>query len=166
MDNSALFIDPGLGGTGWAFYSQISVIFPEKHPLKAGVARPKSNAKTALPIRAKEILSNLCASLETEHDILLPNQVFIEYPEFWSDSLLSTTAASKGDLIKLTFLSGYLAQYFTRLGAEIVLLTPADWKGQMPKDVMKRRVRRATRRQYAEHAWDAVGMALSVQGVL
>lgn len=68
-----------------------------------------------------------------------------------------------GSLQKLVFLVGVIAGYLPE-DWRIILVTPSGWKGQLPKDVV---IRRMTARygtavvktlNVKTHAWDALGI--------
>lgn len=72
-----------------------------------------------------------------------------------------------GDLQKLVFLVGVLAGYFCEAHS-FTPVTPKDWKGQLPKEVVKRRlVKRygpGATREWEKDVWDAVGIGLWKMG--
>ena len=145
-------IDPGLNGhTGWAkWYGNIPT------PYKTGVTKAWTGEHWEQEARltALEILT-------ASNGV---NAVFIEMPEFWAGSVKSYTSTAKGDLFKLSFLVGCIS---AALGTvPLNLLTPRQWKGQLKKAMVDRRIFAAIGKEYPEHISDAVGMGLFLKGML
>lgn len=95
--------------------------------------------------------------------------VAIEYPGLWAGSAVSMASAASGDLMKLSVMVGVLlgSIYAEELctGAAILLPSPQDWKGQLPKEGVEMRVRRALGRSWSTtHMNDAVGIGLHILG--
>jgi hypothetical protein len=68
---------------------------------------------------------------------MVPNKVVIEYPVVYPHS-----KTNPNDLIKLAIQVGEYSGFYRRLvGASVTLVTPAAWKGQLPKSVTEKRVR-------------------------
>lgn len=156
-----LCIDPGLGGTGLAFWNELSKgMNPADPDLCVLHHFPDSYGWLA---RVKSLTDNVVTSMKQTK----PDWVVIEFPKLWGSSEKSFTSAARGDLFKLTYLVG-------NIGREVVaatfrppvLVTPKEWKGQMSKDVVHRRIKRALNISYGEHVADAVGMGLAIMGAL
>jgi len=68
-----------------------------------------------------------------------------------------------GDLQKLTFLVGVLAGYF-QSAVSFTPVTPNEWKGQLPKSVVIRRLQKrfgpGATQDWEKDGWDAVGIGL------
>ena len=166
---NVLFIDPGLGGTGWAFFGLVVTDRgnhtqrgrPVTGYTESGVVRPKGR-------QWEGKVADVCAWFRGQLSARAANVVVFEMPEVWLGSATSAAAAGKGDLLKLAFLVGAMAETANVAGCRLpVLISPRDWKGQLPKDAVIRRIRRvipdATTR---DHEADAVGMGLAAQGLL
>jgi len=76
-------------------------------------------------------------------------------------------------LVKLAACAGGLVAIASSLGAEIIPVEISAWKGQLPKKVTERRIRRVLARReageavlegHSEHAIDAVGIGLFCRG--
>jgi Holliday junction resolvasome RuvABC endonuclease subunit len=97
-----------------------------------------------------------------------PETVFIEYPEFMPDSVKGYTAAAKGDLLKLTFLVGALAQALQAAGYRVVLVPVHVWKGQLSKKIVEARIKReipeVVKLNPKSHSWDSIGIGLYAKG--
>jgi hypothetical protein len=74
---------------------------------------------------------------------------------------------AKGDLQKLCFLVGMLAGYF-KTARSFTPVTPNEWKGQLPKQVVIRRLIKrfgaTATADWQKDAWDAVGIGLWKMG--
>jgi hypothetical protein len=159
-----LFVDPGLEGTGWAFFKYIDT--KAKQAMRpADFAQYISKVKSPrFESKAEDIcdwFSGVCACLK-------PKTVVFEMPELWSKSVKSQASAASGNLFKLVYLVGGLGHVVHMSCISLpVLVNPSVWKGQLPKDVMQRRIQRAfDLSKLGEHEADAIGMGLAAQGLL
>lgn len=107
-----LFVDPGLNGTGWAFFQRIitfgvkSVILPQKTGV---ISFPRSAYKDGWLQHAEMI----AAAFRGVVSSLDPKCIVIEQPTLWAGSAMSHAAVvgkngDPGDLFKLTYLVGFL----------------------------------------------------------
>ena len=92
--------------------------------------------------------------------------VVFEHPQVY---VRSRSKGDPNDLILLALVCGFIVG---ALGVPTVSYKPADWKGQVPKDVMTRRIQSVltqkeidrveipTARSLAHNVWDAVGIGL------
>jgi hypothetical protein len=163
--NNVLTIDPGFGGTGWAFWTgglyPITGCITEPRKMKS---RTKEERLTLEFKQFKMLLS-----------IYEPERVFIETMELWTGSLMSRTAASTGDLFFLqTLVGGFAAITLDDPRRSLQLSTPQRWKGQLSKDAIRARIRliqtehgeAGKYEDYPNHAEDAVGMGYYLAGVI
>ena len=158
-----LFVDPGLGGTGFAYFDHIVT----------GGTKPEAPKKfdmysSKITDWEKKSL-DVALWFESIFFTLKPNHVILEFPEFWEMSLKSNTAVRGGGLFKLAYLTGTLGMVsFQRTKKEPTLIAPRDWKGQLPKDSVKRRIqlRFPQLEGIRDHETDAIGMGLSAQDIL
>lgn len=157
-----LTIDPGLRGCGAALFYEKSLAhaFYVQNPIVRGGGY-KAHANMARAVR-------LWADAATT-DV---RKVIIEFPRIYPHA-----AQQKGDpndLLELTGVGGAIAALFSK--ADIESRFPAEWKGQVPKDVMVKRIQNAL--DISEKAsvrsvgakdhntWDAVGIGLAYLGRL
>lgn len=158
-----LFIDPGINGTGWAFFRDMELSYH-------GVVRSKLklHGKSAwishssyISVQVKAI-----ATAMSEHEKGL--MVHIEFPSLWTTSSKSRTSAEKGDLFKLAYLCGCLANAVEQIPSfkKLRLMSPSQWKGQLPKRVVESRVVKAFPYlpKLRDHEVDAIGMGLAFVG--
>ena len=158
-----LIVDPGLGGTGLAFWATL------RRP--SAKAIPPDDTNLITPKRHKDWLARVwmvekafAAYVRTWK----PTLVIIEFQKVWASNPVSVAAATGGDLFKLTLLTGVVAAAAHRSGAEVALVLPGEWKGQLSKPATRNRLKRAFGKKgaFADHVEDAVGMGLSLQGRL
>jgi hypothetical protein len=85
-------------------------------------------------------------------------EIVSEYPAWHGGAL----GWQRGDLQKLVFLVGVFAGYFSR--CKFTPVTPNEWKGQLPKDVVIRRLQKrfgpGATQEWSKDVWDAVGIGL------
>lgn len=92
-----------------------------------------------------------------------PDAVFIESTQLWQESLTSLTSGSTGDLLTLTLLIGGYARICQTRKMMFELLPAQQWKGQMNKDTVARRIFREIGLRFPNsHVTDAVGMGMSL----
>jgi Holliday junction resolvasome RuvABC endonuclease subunit len=161
-----MFVDPGLGGTGWAFFACISRGQGAQPPVATGVIR--GGEKEGWQSQCHSIGAMLCAQCLAGKI----QTVVLEMPELWTSATSHASATHKAragepaDLFKLTYLVGVLAASVVSYVGLPVLIAPQTWKGQLPKEVVHERIKKALGIKYKEHEADAVGMGLAAQGQL
>ena len=156
-------VDPGLGGTGCAYWAEIKRV--------ADTPIMPKRMKLLVAKRDPDWLHRVW-SVRRKFELILkrwrPKLAVIEYQQLWSGSAVSMASASSGDLFKLTLLTGVLASAANKAKAKVVLVTPGQWKGQLSKDTTRRRMVRAFGPSgvFQDHVEDAVGIGLAMQGRL
>lgn len=148
-----MYIDPGLEGTGWATFVNNS--YEDSGVIHSGLQwQQKVN-----------IITNCVKNIAHTHDVL---DITCEWPGLWSGSAVSQASAAKGDLFKLAYLIGSIAKMWDdRNGRPLRLISPQEWKGQLPKEVVMRRVHVLLPNvKLSNHMADAIGMGLAAQGLL
>lgn len=166
-----MFVDPGLQGTGWAFFNRITAYRPPQVRRDAyvdGVGYEDSGVYFCKGRQWEGRSADICAWFRGVINAYSPRIVVIEMPSAWSGSAISMSSVASGDLFKLTYLVGGLGQVVIDCGCRLpVLIKPAEWKGQLPKNVVIKRIRaRIPRLKPSDHEADAIGMGLSAQGLL
>jgi hypothetical protein len=152
-----LAIDPGLNSMGWAYWR-----YPEKGFVPASVGLIKAPRKMELTVRAHWIAEEVFKTIPQiggpNAPPLFKTDIVSEFPAWHGTSM----AWSTGDLQRLVFLVGVLCGRFSL--SKFTLVTPAEWKGQLPKDVVIRRLQKKLGRRvtqdYDKDMWDAVGIGL------
>lgn len=160
-ESRVLSIDPGLNGTGWvvAFLNrngQVNII-------RSGIINEKNGT---LEERAGAIAAEI-VWIANRNNV---SRICCEYPAFF-DSVSGQMVAKRGDLVKLTFLIGYIAGMLHEFG-KCELIPVNEWKGQLPKSVINERVKQILGEKrwnllgLKSHAVDACGIALFVLGLM
>jgi hypothetical protein len=160
-----LSIDPGLSGTGWAYWRK-----DQEHdsdaPYEAGVLMVPNNKRLEdFVTRSKHLADKLYNIADRLYDIRDSGSdiVICEFPNY-QDSGSRSMGWRSGDLQRLTFLTGVIAQRFD--DCEFVPVEPFKWKGQLPKHVVEDRIRKRLGGKTCRtlgvksHAWDAIGIGL------
>jgi len=159
LNQPTLFIDPGLGGTGLAYFYPVTGM-----PLRTFARASGKGEWLTRVFEQTEWYSYVLCDLAT-----LPTQIVIEYPKMFGGSASSYASVQRGDIGKLTMLCGALAQLshtLNRRTPRITLVHPDVWKGQLPKNVVLRRIKAYWGLDCPDHIGDAVGMGLAAQGLL
>jgi hypothetical protein len=148
-------VDPGVTGTGYA-------IWKERRLLDVGTLHFRKEQTNWLD-RARTVvglLEHIMASCALTTFV-------IEYPNFMQGSGGRMVAAS-GDLVKLSVLTGMMVNVGCRQCRNVRLVSPNEWKGQLPKDVCQSRIIKAMpgmgMEKISNHAYDAIGIGLWAQG--
>jgi len=157
---SVLAIDPGINGTGYALW--------EKQP-KGKTLRPVPSEVGVLRKRFDSYVTTANWIADQLEGYGTANLIVTcEFPEFQTSASRSM-GWMRGDLQKLTYLVGVLGRTFR--GGSFEPVPVSQWKGQLPKDVVTRRIVQelgtadCERLGIKTHAWDAVGIGLWRLGV-
>lgn len=150
-------VDPGVGGTGVAVW-------------KGSKLYESATLHSYLEIWERKAFEIADEFLRRYVEPFKAHTIVLEKPAFMAGAG-GTMVARSGDLVKLCLLTGMLVQAARQKETEIRLVLPTQWKGQLPKDVTKRRVIEALgyenqtmSAKHSDHAFDAVGIGLWVQG--
>jgi hypothetical protein len=168
-----LAIDPGLNSMGWAFWSENRVA----HIARTNEDRPPSQVGLIKAPRKFELVPRaLWIAKELERATMVLGtmggpigvqslDIVSEYPAWHGDQVRLGWAA--GDMQKVVLLVGVLAGYLSQAHS-FTPVTPAEWKGQLPKDVVIRRLIKrfgvGATRDYEKDMWDAIGIGLWKMG--
>lgn len=162
-----LFVDPGIGGTGLALFAKLAAVGKKPWmPVMTEMLEPKSKHWQAK-------IEEVCSWFSGIVHALDARLVVIEMPETWGGdarSYAATTKQTKGEpapLFKLTYLVGGMGEIARQATlSRPLLISPRLWKGQLPKEVVHKRIFQTWGNKYREHEADAVGMGLAAQGGL
>lgn len=147
-----LTIDPGLSGTGYAVWDE------DWNLLSNGVVNGGNKKK------GYQIISELSKKLK-DYTFYIA-KVFIELPAKFSGAK-GEMVANQGGLVKLSMFAGSLEQKFLDMGYDVVMVPVIKWKGQLPKEVVIKRIKRLLpKAQATSHDWDAIGIGLYLKGDL
>lgn len=143
-----LAIDPGLAGTGWAY-------FKGRKLKQCGVITPPSSLEWDQKI---PYIVNALWDIATDYP---DKSVVCEMPQHMQ-SAGGQLSARAGSVIKLAMLVGAIRMQF---GENVELVTPQRWKGQLKKRIVEKRIRSKLPKTVARlrprsHSWDAIGIGL------
>ena len=163
-------VDPGFGGTGWALWA-----YGELKPLDFGVIHISRQAKSAFHIDGGGIRHSLeerSRSLMVKVGTVLKRPellcVQVEWPQLFASGR-GMASAARGDLGSVYLAAAMVAAAAWHCGIAVNFLPVNEWKGQLSKEQVEHRVCRALKCKighYPNHALDAVGMGLHLQGKL
>ncbi len=156
-------IDPGLGGTGWAYWDELSRPNKAIAPDKAGVIPPQHGDVYQRIYRIALLVSEEVKRRGVD-------RLVIEAQELWTSDETSMAATSSGRLFNLVMLVGGIITESLRCkrlnSTNICLVRPTTWKGQLSKRAIDNRIKRAIGKKYPDHIADAVGIGLDIQDKL
>lgn len=151
MDRPLVAIDPGLNSMGWAYW------YTKSKDLPTQVGLLKAPRRLELATRSLWLAQSLEKTLALGSGKGI--DIVCEFPA-WHGIQLGWAA---GDLQKLVFLVGVFAGYFSKAHS-FTPVTPGEWKGQLPKSVVIRRLQKrygpGATREWSKDMWDAVGIGL------
>lgn len=152
-------IDPGLSGTGWALWDRnvlhtVGTLYPGRDD------ETWDEAGRILASRLSVALIDLLGTASAE--------LHIEFPMLM-ESIAGIAANRGGGMLKLAYLVGCITML--PIWTDVHLVTPLQWKGQLPKTIVQDRItatlgaERCEQLNIRSHAWDAVGIGLYALGV-
>lgn len=151
-----LSIDPGIGGTGWALWDEDSWHLAEP-PTQTGIFTGRSSQSWEQKIAYIVFGLRGVVPLNLSH-------TYIEYPAYFGTAS-GDMVARRGDLVKLSYCVGFIAG---SMPGTVTLIPVNKWKGQLPKDIVARRIQKILGanacREFKSHVWDAVGVGLYAKG--
>ena len=151
-----LTVDPGYH-TGWATWA------------KEGILKPKMFG-TIVNLHRENDWADRMNTMAAAFDAIVRGQqvktVCLEFVALWELSMKSRTSAVKGDTFRLAYLIGGYGKVAHDNHCNLILIQPDQWKGNMDKNVLSLRVKRATGHIYEDHVCDAVGIGLYLQRAL
>lgn len=171
------FIDPGLAGSGMALFDRLDgkADIPPK-PGKCWQFLPKRDQnKFETWWRVGHMSTEISTAFwDGVKSLDIPPYIIIESPEVWGNSAKSMASSASGGLNKLSMLIGAIVNeifvpYLSNCIEDIFLIPPQNWKGQLPKEVVRKRIALAYKDKslrFKNHTEDAVGMGLSAMGRL
>lgn len=160
-----LAVDPGLQGTGLAFWSSTRTPAPEWTEVV-------SDRKGDWLDRSDRIARHVAERLRTETTtgrMLGDVRLVCELMEMHGGARAQMMWKS-GDLQRTLIFTGMLIARTSRYVDKVTLVGPGTWKGQLPKSVVEHRLKRYLGGPIwrtlgiRSHAWDAVGIGLWALG--
>lgn len=153
VSHRLLAIDPSTKALGWAVFT----LAPNRL-IESGVMRQRNDDgpddEPAWLMNLDEVVEKVrCVC--TEHGISL---AVIEQPQMFGSSRGKAAAAS-GSILKLTAVAFALRERLMVLGVDVLMVPVSRWKGQTPKLITQKRVRRVWGWEGNDHnEADAVGI--------
>lgn len=96
-------------------------------------------------VRDEGLFIKKCVSMVNEVKALVDEydvqHLVLEVPEHWA--IAGFNARESGSMTKLMFLCGGIFTYFNMIGVPVHTLHPREWKGQLPKDVVRERLKKS-----------------------
>lgn len=144
MNQTLISIDPATHYTGYGVYEEAKIQNSGKDFIlsRFGLIRP-TRQKDLWTDRARVITMKFIQLLMQ----IKPTLCGIEYPEFQGGDR-GYTAARRGDILMIAFLCGRLCDAWDSYAISMrdpqiqppALITPTQWKGQLPKPITVERV--------------------------
>ncbi len=120
-------IDPSINNLGVAvFEGQKLILYKLLHPSKDCRDTPYDKA------------ISLFNKIKDDIKVWSVRRLILEIPEYWA--VAGFHARETGAIFKLTFVCGALCTLVNDL-EELKVVTPREWKGQLPKNVVANRLR-------------------------
>jgi hypothetical protein len=140
-----LFIDPGVLGTGLAFFEDGGKLY------STYVIKPKGRSWED---RSQNLITFFGAYVRVP-DL----KVYCERPQFM-ESGKGHTSARRGDLVKLVLVAGGLMGMCLSKNYYFEWVEINHWKGQLKKEQVDQRIWKRLRKRFGDHESDAVGIGL------
>lgn len=180
-----LSVDPGVNALGLALWRWSAKRRKKlEPPVRAWVDQLPSSVLKNEPdwhVKMTRMLDIVHQSIIKNclQDRLRITALFIEWPEIRSGSV-GHAAAVRGDVSALAYCCGAMCEMAVERAMCEMLMEPfrvrskllavSEWKGQLPKEVVNKRITRAiggkdrSGNRFSTHAWDAVGIGLIGKG--
>ena len=124
-NNTILAIDPGTLNCGYCFMTEgMSLV-------EYGLIKTKE-------ITWLKNCENVWFRLQELYFERWPKHIIIEYPELHA-GMMALAARESGAIFKLSFLCGGMYSMFNETSS-IEIVKPSTWKGQLPKEVVRKRL--------------------------
>jgi hypothetical protein len=162
MQMTLIAIDPGIDGTGIACFDDMDI---RRYGLYFAEVWTRP---------AHLDWQSVAASLAWKLDNLVSTYgmhcgVVCEWPRYFTGAV-GQAATAKGDIHKLSYLIGQFGLVCKMHYINMQLVPVNDWKGQLPKATIERRILRVIGAEHCkslglkDHAFDAVGIGMYAKG--
>lgn len=162
MNNHIITVDPGISGTGIALWTEKDwyeqCVLSDKRKF---FIRPRlySSISASTPDKYAMILKKI----STAYNV---SRAYIEDAAAMRGSK-GNMVSSSGRLVILAEYIGRLQQIFHVEGIYCELVSVQRWKGNLPKDIIKRRILKLWPECCAkDHDWDAIGIGYYLMGCI
>jgi len=155
MLRNTLTVDPG-------FFTGLAYWVGTNTPITKVLKIKKLKKKT---LSFEDKIDLLSIQFKAFCAIYKPHTVYIESTTVYAQSAKSMSATKH--LMHLNLLIGEYRSIAKMCGAiKVKTLEPMEWKGQLSKEAVDKRIFRINNTKYAEHISDAVGIGFSIEGIL
>ncbi|MEK7093363.1 MAG: hypothetical protein AAB927_02655 [Patescibacteria group bacterium] len=158
MQNNLLAIDPGLHSAGWAAFKSGACV-----PHDAGLIVPRHEYEGEELLTRSLDIGMQMASLAKMQSC---STTIIEFPAYYGEG-----DKHAGQIFKLCACIGAIAGCLNANGVTVESVLVPDWKGQLPKIVVQKRIERilglplCRQLELRKDMWDAVGIGLYKRGM-
>lgn len=129
-DVNFVAVDPGLRGCGVAIFTRGTLM---------RAAYVKNSMESGRGYAAHAAMADAVDKWMTTREPLNTSDIIIEFPQIYGAS--TSKKGDDNDLLDLAGVGGAIASMFNTM--RILSPHPRDWKGQVPKETMTERIRRA-----------------------
>lgn len=165
FSNGLLALDPGLQGTGLAYWTPDDAYKDKGTPTHVAVMTiPSRHAKEDWWERVRILSDLIYGQLQRWEFKGIQSNVVMEMTEYQASAASRVMTWKTGDLQRLTYLVGALAE--AARPRHVLPIVTSGWKGQLPKHLVQQRITKRLGLETCErlgiktHAWDAVGIGL------
>lgn len=136
--NRLISIDPSINNLGMAIWDLNSLVLDSCNPSKLVMHKLVHPLKNCRDNEFEKSFSMLNQIREWKTKYLV-NKIICEVPEHWA--VAGFQARETGSIAKLMFVCGMLYSLRNEV-EEMRLVTPREWKGQLPKKVVANRLQK------------------------
>lgn len=157
-----LAIDPGTLSMGISFWSLPTKETKEIIPIELFLGSNLHTCSSEMEwLERSERMSTMLSKVLIEDASI--KHVVVEYPQVFN-SAEGRMIASKGDVVKLSVLVGFLLGACHNYRRFFEVVPVVKWKGQLPKKIVNKRVEQTLGLQkcsdFRKDEWDAVGLGI------
>lgn len=171
--NKVLTVDPGVYTMGACLWD-LDEFYSDRLALPELAVNVDLKDKERKKVEAKQSMNAMVQSLKPWFEEEPITQCFCEKPQIWT-SARGMAGAIKGNVLDLEMFRGILFSLCQEFSTEFRDVKILDWKGQLSKLQVNKRLRDILIREYrrnwdadilsnGEHDWDALGIGFYLQG--
>jgi hypothetical protein len=161
-------VDGGVRGTGIALWDSATWKKETSQPFLVASFVPSSSLGwTAAARRVMDHVNSAMLGMSSPTHL---DAVYLEMPQYFGmGNAKGESVAARGDLQKLSIMTGMLASFGWQYDAKVRVYEVNAWKGQLSKKQTEDRIKRIlpglSHMVIADHGWDAVGIGLYAKGL-
>ena len=160
-------IDPGLYSMGWSVWNFDRMAKREPFVAAGLIRLPNAFRKLEMEERAAIMADRLDEQVFGE--LYQPEALAVEYPAIFGTMGMK----SAKDAMTLMFFVGQIARTGSVRGMSVQTVPVRDWKGQLPKNLVQKRIERIFDKMeqgskldlVRADAWDAVGIGVHLKSI-